>query len=1009
MAPVTRRSQQNNGAKLVKKAPARKSRAGSNTGREKESVDNLSFGLPTNGHNNEERSTQNGDDREEVMQLARVEVEDALSPLREMAEKVGREVETFAEDLDKFLDQLPRRNKFEAVLDLVDNFKAVAQDAAAALEESHRKEKAQQLREEWRNETGLSPISNHFSSTGDTRKQPMTDLKAAQVKELRDWQQEADIWDLLRTVLEMHHNPDKQATQQEKERSLAELGRPHRYTSEEQLYSRFLIENDLARERAKIKTWLEQAVDHQHSDLPNIVEELETKAGRGRGLWSHGWMHTREKIKHEKRLRPWPNSVNDPTPNIKRTDNNEQLVARLDPDSVSRQGRVLEKPDEFFERAMWIACWEMLRRGRSWEEISEWCEQRKEGWRAVAIGKAADSSKVHSNASWRKMCLLASRTGCTSDYEAAVYGLLGGNVAAMQRVCHTVDEQLYAYYSAALTRQFDQYLSNNFPERTPYQRRIAIDDDLQNPQEAIFGLITKLRSQSETGAESGRPMKLVQSYLLANEPDSLIHTLGHALSNADKLAGKAGDKGMIIHLGQMNDLPESEAAIDPHVLRIAAHISIILNVLSSKMLEGDERDAEENVLVAYIQTLRAARKRDLIPVYASRLQVARYVVAYSRVMQDITESREQEQTLSLLEHYGLDITMILKEQLAFLLDKLIKSSPTPAQPLKMLESTEISPLYPGQRIIEDFLPADFADEDEAIVRSLKWFYIMHGRWNETFQALSLALRKCLSKYIFSKRACISALTSQLVTGRIASALMIVQEFPYDTVSIRKSYQVIGKSVNLMDHDGPAPANEQPTWELLKRQSRTYYELELLVNAIKALADWRIQEREVTRKKTAMASSAPTPLRAAKEAVDEAMALVLNGLLQNSLNDEEAADLDAIRTFYIPEIVLAYNSVLHSAGSLISRDNLIESMDLSTTIAQENSHIAECFVKARRMRELVTSFAETSKAMLILKEAGRPWKPKKDREGKDLGLWEIEPQTHQLGALRNGEPREVSIS
>lgn len=209
----------------------------------------------------------------------------------------------------------------------------------------------------------------------------------------------------------------------------------------------------------------------------------------------------------------------------------------------------------------------------------------------------------------------------------------------------------------------------------------------------------------------------------------------------------------------------------------------------------------------------------------------------------------------------------------------------------------------------------------------------------------------------------------------------------------------------MDHDGPAPDDEQPIWDLHKRQSRTYYELELLVNAIKALADWREKESDYTKKAPKL-SSAPPALRAAKDAVDEAMLPVLAGILCHPLDQQEAEDLNKVRMAYIPEIVLAYNTVLHSAGSLISRDNLIQSMDLSTTIAQDQNNIAECFVQAKRMRELVMSFAETSKAMLVLKEAGRPWRPKKESEGKDLGLWEIGPQAHQIGELPNGHQREA---
>ncbi|KAF1826426.1 uncharacterized protein K489DRAFT_288960, partial [Dissoconium aciculare CBS 342.82] len=568
-----------------------------------------------------------------------------LHPLREMAEKVGREVETFAEDLDKFLGSLSSRNKFEAVLDLVDNFKNVAHDAAAALEENYRKEWSQQLRQEWQPEIDTSGAANMSGLSINSKPPPLSASKAKQVQALRNWQQEADIWELFRIVLETHHNPDQESVKRRKQQALEDLGPPHRYMDEGELWTRFLIDNDVARERSKIKIWLEQAVDHQHSDLPDITQELETKAGRGKGLWAHGWLHTREKVKHEKRLRPWSNRSDTALPQIKRSDNGDSLVTQLDPDAATRQNRSLESQDAFFEQAIWIACWEMLRRGKTWEEVSEWCTERKEGWRALAIGKAADSSSVISNVIWRKMCLLASQGDCINNYEAAVYGLLGGNATVAQKVCRTVDEQLYAHYSATLTKQFDQYVASQIPARISNQRPPISEDDLRNPQDAITELIIKLRSQKQTSRESGQPMKIVQSYLLANEADSLVHTIGFALSDADKLTEKSADEDMMVHLGQLDSIPEAEAAVDSHVLRITTHIGIILNILSSGMLDGDERDAEENVLVAYIQSLRAARKRDLIPVYASRLQVPRYVVAISRVMQDITEVREQEQTL----------------------------------------------------------------------------------------------------------------------------------------------------------------------------------------------------------------------------------------------------------------------------------------------------------------------------------------------------------------------------
>lgn len=209
--------------------------------------------------------------------------------------------------------------------------------------------------------------------------------------------------------------------------------------------------------------------------------------------------------------------------------------------------------------------------------------------------------------------------------------------------------------------------------------------------------------------------------------------------------------------------------------------------------------------------------------------------------------------------------------------------------------------------------------------------------------------------------------------------------------MQKSYGIFEKTYNMTDYDSAPSGVDPEKWEKLFSQSKTYQELEYLIKAIASLAEWRAAEVEYTRnhQKQFNQSRAPADLRDAKAVVDECMEPVLEGILSSHAEGdaEEAADLERIRVDYIPEVVLAYNTVLHTAGSLISRQNLIASMDLSVKVAEERNGLAETFVKAKRMRELVTSFAMTSKAMLVLKDAGREWKPKRDREGKDLGMWE----------------------
>ena len=215
------------------------------------------------------------------------------------------------------------------------------------------------------------------------------------------------------------------------------------------------------------------------------------------------------------------------------------------------------------------------------------------------------------------------------------------------------------------------------------------------------------------------------------------------------------------------------------------------------------------------------------------------------------------------------------------------------------------------------------------------------------------------------------------------------------ISKEKSYHTIGRSVNIAADDSgrPVSADESAQWELMYRQSRAYFHMEQLVHAFEALAHWR-DEEDLYRDMIPKPSSVPTNLKRAYEAVESTMA----PLLQDSFliyNDElEPTDdtFTSLRDLYLPEALIAYNTVLHCAGYLITRDSLLKSMDLSVAVAKEENKLTGPLLRAGRMRELVKSFAFSAKSTLVLKGRGhKPWRTKRDREGKDPGIWEIGPQ------------------
>ena len=90
---------------------------------------------------------------------------------------------------------------------------------------------------------------------------------------------------------------------------------------------------------------------------------------------------------------------------------------------------------------------------------------------------------------------------------------------------------------------------------------------------------------------------------------------------------------------------------------------------------------------------------------------------------------------------------------------------------------------------------------------------------------------------------------------------------------------------------------------------------------------------------------------------------------------------------MPEVVLAYAEVLNVSARYVTRDYLLKSMDLAASIAAESTDIADCFMAAGRMTELVTTFAYASRG--VIKADEKPTKAAKSRkkmDGKSMDIW-----------------------
>lgn len=702
------------------------------------------------------------------------ELQKSLYPLQATADRVGKQVEKFAETLDRLTisrTQQGTQDNCRDVFPIVLSYKQIAHDTVEQLKKAHSHEKQHEMTKAWKRKLRSSGNSTPKSQVDEDRNSSFHSA----LEDLKRWEQEEQTWELFALMLQLEF-PTSQPDAQKPEFNQLFV-RPgqgpdlHRYSSEKVVWNRFLADDDVAWERHIVVEWLKTCAETSGTDIELVVKDLESNADRGSGLESHSWLYTKEAIKGEKRLRALPQVLEPDTPGIEASlldaDRSKSLITQLDPDAVSRQGRGLEKQDHFFERAIWLACWEMVRRGKSWESIREWCQERVEGWRAIAMrgdprasystdDTNSDDNSLTANwfsrALWRKTCALAAKRGGVDEYENAVYGALSGYLPSVKTVSESWNDYLFAHYNSYLLRQFDQYVKANFPTRLPkalLEKRGSYrfsGAPINRGSESGIEIVSKMKRVIRTSKEAREPFKLLQGSLIAKNFDEYLYEQGHQLAlSADTAAKKQILPSGVADL--LGDEPDKSITMDDHqMLRIVTHMIFIYQDLGMTLADDNRRIATENFIVAYIDYLRRAGKQQLLPLYAARLSPGRANSALGRQLAFIQDQKEREMLMRLMSHSGINILHVLTKHLQLSIDESApNSSNNTAYPkIQILESTkdEKDFIYP---IKKGFMGESMTGGEQSLINGFGWYLLLENYWQQTLSAGTVLYKYLLRK------------------------------------------------------------------------------------------------------------------------------------------------------------------------------------------------------------------------------------------------------------------------
>ncbi|KAF2265832.1 nuclear pore complex protein-like protein Nup107 [Lojkania enalia] len=978
---------------------------------------------------------------------------DPLQPLRAMADRVGKEVEKFAEQVDSWHAQNGRSEKerYRQTLRIVGKFKNIAEATVKELKAHSDTENKGELDKSVRRRIkDINSDPERRGRGGDHERsiQILTPSSEppSKVTELREWQAELATWELLQRIIEHYHPEPGLDVVAQKRAQRAKVGGAYRYSPNHEIWDRFVLEDDHAKEKAIILRWLEQTARNSESDIQSITENLEALSGKDTSNWTSGWLDTKSRIKQVKRMRgkDGPLDPNDvAAENLRQSEGDAFLVTQLDPDAMSRQNRALEKSDEYYERALWMVCYEMLRRGVPWEEISEFCKDKNEAWRGVSIGAAYES---HPDGGpnvagptvgflFRRMCLYAAK-GAKSPYEEAIYGLLSGSYRPVETVCRTWEDHLYARYNALLLSKFDNYLVKEHPHRVSQTlaRKFVFQDasiDIGDWKQSSSKVIQFLKQQRSTSAQALSPLKLIQGSLISRTVDELLYDVGHTIF---KMLGQDSRPTNLI-LGPDTDAltvlsgsPEEHfesLATDPHGFRILVHIYIVLR-RGLKLYEDTKFSRTmDNVLAAYIEFLRFSNRLQPIPLYAAQLDADRQVHCLARILPDVKNPEEQEHFISLMDEYHINAVHVISQNYDIVLhsSKLLERGEKRVFKFEILERTRRDQLlWPGARIKAEFPGLNMDPKDEALIESLQWYNHLGKDIKETFMSLSDALR------------------AFLLNGRLGAAIKLVTEMSVESLSLNKTETLCGYAFDftvpgteVQDRSqvdftprrstrrGTVRPSENPKYtahdhaervQQLRHLSNTYQELQLLVRAIMTLQEWREEEDNLIRHQTDRSKANIKRAKDLFENLSTIIDAILDTFLEISANGDsfsslpetppnpekpylvrmwnERMDFQDIKKIFIPEILIAYLSVIQAYSFFITSNTSIKAMELATVVADDQcAWLQKAFMDSGRMAEFVDALAEVSKAMLRLGARDDKKKTKKrGSRGEMLRIWDL---------------------
>ena len=643
----------------------------------------------------------------------------------------------------------------------------------------------------------------------------------------------------------------------------ASLKQLNHYSTDSEIWESFLSSDIVAHQYQLIIKWLQKSARVSRPSIDELTEPSRQKADQGKGIWSAGWLLTKESIKAQKRSRIWPMPLNPDDPgletSLRRESDSRRLISQLDPDAKCRQGAVLESADECHEESAWQACWELLRRGMPPADIREWWSERKENWRAVSIGVGQVISLTAERQEWSRFvalwrmntwaacCFNMCRSGRVAcSYEAAVYGLLCGDLQVPMKICQSTDDHLFVHMNTYLVERYRDF--GNLVAQ-PELRPSA--EPLPSKHGELRRLVQYCQRHKKMREENRDPLNALQNAIISQDYGHFIVRQGRALARINKYRDQPSD---LIFSDDTRDINETAEAVatDSEGLRLVTHLQLVLKAMNIlDQLYASHGAILENNVTAYIEWLHQEGKIALIPLYAATLSAERGARVLGSVITDVTEIRDRDMIVSLIKKYDMSVSRVLGYQYQAIAKKAGISTgkgPNTFHPVLITQQVG-SGSAKNVKIRTDFIGDDFDSTEELLIRCLEWCrYGDQSAWPQICQVATSIYKSFICRgrlgatRVLCNRASLSSVSKSVLNVELGDPIASdsdngdeipdedSQPGPLRSPSTRRPEAS-------SRHDSPIREKADINHAIVAQQARTWRQLEQLIVALYVLETW----------------------------------------------------------------------------------------------------------------------------------------------------------------------------